>query len=252
MSSIKVNFPNSKGQVLQGILNLPKNPKTFALYAHCFTCGKDIPTAFHIAKEFAVNNIATLRFDFTGLGESEGNFADTNFTTNIEDILAAANYLQQEYKSPQLLLGHSLGGTAIIAAASQLPDSCAVVTIASPHKPSHVLQHFAEGRKALVTQEETTVDIMERAFTIKRQFVEDLDSYDQKPIIENLNNPILILHSPADKIVSIKEASNLFTAAAHPKSYISLDQIDHMLSDKKDAQYVAQIILAWSHKYIFE
>ena len=250
MKTIKLQFNNKNNLSLAGILNLPKSPIAFAIYAHCFTCSKDIPAAYHICKTLAHNHIATLRFDFTGLGDSAGEFSDTSFSSNIEDIISASDYLQSHYQSPKLLIGHSLGGTAAIAAAGKLGNIKAVATIASPHKPSHVLTHFEEVKNALQQQEETTVDILGREFIIKKQLLNDIESYDQQPLIESLDIPILILHSPTDKTVSIQEASNLFMAATHPKSFMSLDTIDHLVSEKTDAHYIAGNISSWAYRYI--
>ena len=191
-----------------------------------------------------------MRFDFTGLGDSEGGFSETNFTTNINDIISASNYLHDNYQEPKLIIGHSLGGTAAVAAVTQLNNVKAVATIASPNKPSHVLGHFEEVKNVLKEKPETSVNILDREFIIKKQLLEDIESYDQVEIIEKLNKPILIMHSPSDKTVSIEEASNLFMGAKHPKSFISLDDIDHLISDKAYAEYIAKNIFSWSDKYL--
>lgn len=250
MKTIKLKFKNKTDISLAGILNLPDSPISFAIYAHCFTCSKDIPVAYHICKTLAQKNIATLRFDFTGLGDSAGEFSDSSFSTNIDDIISTSDYLRSHYQSPKLLIGHSLGGTAAIAAAGKLDNIKAVATIASPHKPSHVLTHFEEVKNALQQQDETTADILGREFIIKKQLLNDIESYDHQSLIENLDLPILILHSPTDKTVSIQEASNLFMAATHPKSFMSLDTIDHLVSEKSDAQYIAGNIFSWAYRYI--
>ena len=250
MKSTPINFPNQQGELLAGILDQPPLPTAFAIYVHCFTCSKDIPAAFHISKLLASNNISVLRFDFTGLGDSQGDFSDTNFTTNINDIICAADYLRENLEAPKLLIGHSLGGTASIAAAAQINEVNAVATIASPNKPSHVLGHFEYVKQKLAVQTEILIDLMGREFTIKKQLLDDIESYDQKPIIESLKKPILIMHSPTDRVVSIQEASNLFMAAKHPKSFMSLDAIDHLISNKEDAQYIANNITNWASRYI--
>ena len=250
MQSIRVEFNNKRNISLAGILDLPASPDNFAVYTHCFTCSKDIPAAFHICKTLARNHIATLRFDFTGLGDSEGDFSDTTFSTNISDIISASDFLLTNYQPPKLLVGHSLGGTAAIGAAAQLDNIKAVTTIASPHKPSHVLNHFQEVKKTLQRKLETTIDLMGREFTIKKQLLDDIELFDNKEIIESLAKPILIMHSPEDKTVSIQEASNLFIAAKHPKSFISLCSIDHLISEKTDAQYIGNLISSWAHNYI--
>ncbi len=250
MQSIRVDFNNKSNITLSGILDLPKSPVSFAVYAHCFTCSKDIPAAFHICKTLARNHIATLRFDFTGLGDSKGIFSGTTFSSNITDIIAASDFLCEHYRPPELLVGHSLGGTAAIAAAAQLASIKAVTTIASPHKPSHVLNHFKDAKDLLQHSQETTIEIMGREFTIKKQLLDDIESFDNKKIVEKLAKPILIMHSPEDKTVSIQEASTLFVAARHPKSFISLDTIDHLISEKTDAKYIGNVISSWALKYI--
>ena len=250
MKSIRIEFNNKNNDTLAGILDLPASPVNFAVYAHCFTCSKDIPAAFHICKTLARNHIATLRFDFTGLGDSEGDFSGTTFSTNIEDIISASQFLRTNYQPPKLLIGHSLGGTAAIGAAAQLKNIKAVTTIASPHKPSHVLNHFEEVKNILQRRPEITIDLMGREFALKKQLLDDIESFDKKELVEILGKPILIMHSPQDKTVSIQEASNLFMAAKHPKSFISLDSIDHLVSEKTDAQYIGNLITSWAHKYI--
>ena len=250
MQSIRVTFNNKQNFPLAGILDLPASPRSFAIYAHCFTCSKDIPAAYHICKTLARNRIATLRFDFTGLADSGGDFTDTTFSTNIDDIVAASDFLQSTYQAPELLLGHSLGGTAAIAAAAQLNHINAVAAIASPHKPSHVLTHFEQVKQNLQHEAETDIDIMGREFTIKKQLLEDIKSYDRVALVKQLAKPILIMHSPADKTVSIQEASSMYTAASHPKSFVSLDTIDHLVSEKADAQYIGNLIASWADKYI--
>lgn len=250
MKSIRVNFKNKSDFSLAGILDLPASPNSFAVYAHCFTCSKDLPAAFHICKSLARDRIATLRFDFTGLGDSEGNFSDTTFSTNIDDIVSASDFLQSNYQPPRLLVGHSLGGTAAIGAAGKLDNISAVTTIASPHKPSHVLTHFEQVKKILEQQEQTSIDVSGREFVIKKRMLNDIESYDQIELVEKLGKPILIMHSPTDKTVTIQEASNLFMAAAHPKSFVSLNTIDHLVSEKSDAQYIGKIIASWAQRYI--
>lgn len=250
MKSIRLKFHNKADLSLAGILNLPESPIAFAVYAHCFTCSKDIPAAYHICKYLARSNIATLRFDFTGLGDSEGDFSDTTFSTNIDDIISAVEHLQTNYQPPKLLIGHSLGGTAAIAAAASLADISAVATIASPLKPSHVLAHFEDVKHTLQKKTETAIDILGREFIIKKQLLDDIESYDKKELIEKLDKAILIMHSPTDRTVSVQEASNLFMAATHPKSFMSLDTIDHLVSEKSDAKYIAKNIASWAHRYI--
>ena len=250
LNSLPVSFPNHQGDVLSGILELPESPKAFAIYAHCFTCTKDIPAAYHICKQLTKNGIAALRFDFTGLGSSEGDFSSSNFSTNVEDILSAADFISTNYESPKLIIGHSLGGTTSVAAAKKIPAINAIVTIASPYKPSHVLQHFEEAKYKLLSRDSISMEIMGREFTIQKQMLDDIESYDNKKIIEDVKTPILIMHSPIDKVVSIEEASKMFLAAIHPKSFVSLDNINHLISDKEDAIYIADMIASWANRYI--
>ena len=250
MEAIKVEFPSRQGQLLAGILDLPDEPRAFAIYAHCFTCGKDIPVAYRIAKYLAQHGIAVLRFDFSGIGDSEGEFSDTNFTTNIEDVLSSAEFLSDQYQAARLLVGHSLGGTAAIGAASSLPEVRAVATIASPNKPSHVMEHFEEAKSMLAEKDEVEIKIMGRPFVIRRAFIEDLESYDCERLVQNMDKPILVMHSPNDQVVTIAEATKIFSAARHPRSFISLDTIDHLLKSKDDTDYVAANILSWASRYI--
>lgn len=209
-----------------------------------------MPVSYHLCKTLAGHGVAALRFDFTALGNSDGDFSAANFSHNIEDILAAANYLKENYQAPSLLLGHSLGGTAMLAAASQIKSAKAIATIASPYAPSHVLLHFEEAVEKLKKQAQTSIRIMDQEFDISQEFITDIQSYEQSNFVENLDIPLLIMHSPGDKIVDIREATKLFSSARHPKSFLSLGEIDHMLSNKADAVYAAEIIYAWAQRYL--
>jgi alpha-beta hydrolase superfamily lysophospholipase len=244
-------FPGSEGQKLAARLDTPEGPiRAFALFAHCFTCGKDIFAASRIAQALTEHGIAVLRFDFTGLGASEGEFANTNFSSNVGDLVAAANHLRQSYRAPALLIGHSLGGAAVLAAAADVPEALAVVTISAPSDPSHVTGLFRDQLDRIETEGEAEVQLAGRPFRIKRQFL--IDAAEQKLAhkIAHLRKALLVMHSPRDTTVGIGNALDIFTAAKHPKSFISLDDADHLLTRRSDAVYVANVIAAWSERYI--
>ena len=246
----KITFKNAAGLKLAAVLEYPSGPvKYHALYAHCFSCGKDIITATRISRALARQGIAVFRFDFTGLGESEGDFDSTNFTSNVEDLLSAVAYLREHYQPPQLLIGHSLGGTAVLHAADKITESKAVVTIGSPATPEHILKHFAEELKELENNEAVPVTLGPTSFEIQQQFVEDVQARSTTEKISDLRKALLVFHSPIDAVVSIDEATRIFVAAKHPKSFITLDQADHLLSNAKDAEYVANTIAAWAARY---
>ena len=252
MNASKVSFSNTAGTALSARLELPvdRHPHAFALFAHCFTCNTDLTASRNISRELNMQGIGVLRFDFTGLGESAGDFVDTTFTTNISDLEAAASWLEQEYMAPALLVGHSLGGAAVLCAATRLPSVRAVVTIGAPFAPDHVSRHFAEKLEQIATEGRATVDIGGRPFQIAKQFVDDLGQHDLEGNIKQLDAALLILHSPQDRTVSIDEAAKLYTAARHPKSFVSLDGADHLLTDKADSHYVGQVIAGWSSRYL--
>lgn len=251
MPRIEAVFENSEGESLTGLLEMPTGAiKSYALFAHCFTCSKDNPAAARIALALASRGIAVLRFDFTGLGTSAGNFSDTNFSSNIQDLLVAAQYLEQQYAAPSLLIGHSLGGAAVLAAAQELPSVKAVVTIGAPATASHVKHLFADSYHKLQDQQSVQVELGGRSFNIRRQFIDDLEKYNSVAHIGELRKALLILHAPLDDTVSIDEAARIFTAAKHPKSFVSLDHADHMLSDPQDSQYVAEVLSAWASCYL--
>jgi len=253
MARIKVEFPNTDGQILAGMLETPPQGvpiARYALFAHCFTCGKDIAAASRISRAMASRGIAVLRFDFTGLGNSDGDFANTNFSSNVQDLLAAARALEKDYQAPALLIGHSLGGAAVLAAAPQLDAVEAVVTIGAPATASHVQHLFAAAREDLESSGEAEVQIGSRSFPVKRQLLEDLDRYADASHLSELKRALLVFHSPVDSIVSINEASKIYQAAKHPKSFISLDRADHLLSNREDAEYVAETLVAWASRYL--
>ena len=252
MKTIKITFPNKEGQQLAARLELPldTHPRAWAIFAHCFTCGKNLSAAANISRALTQNGIAVMRFDFTGLGESEGEFSDTNFSSNVDDLIQAYHFLENEYQVPQLIIGHSLGGTAVLQASASLPGIKAVVTIGAPADASHVSQLLGEDLHKIEATGEAMVNIGGRPFKIKKQFLDDLMDSDLQQIIQNINKSLLILHSPQDQIVDIDNAAKIYTTARHPKSFVSLDGADHLLMNKDDSVYAGQIISTWASKYI--
>ncbi|MGB5510884.1 MAG: bifunctional alpha/beta hydrolase/OsmC family protein [Woeseiaceae bacterium] len=251
MPNLNVTFPNTRGETLAGILDMPASPPlAYALFAHCFTCSKDLKAAANIARALNEEGIAVLRFDFTGLGDSEGAFADTNFSSNVSDLLAAVDYLEKQHEAPTLLVGHSLGGTAVLQAAPQVPSAVAVATIGSPFDPAHVLHLFAGAADALEERGAAEVNLGGRPFLMKRQFVEDLGKQSLKETVGSLRKALLVMHAPLDNIVEIDNASALYRAAKHPKSFISLDNADHLLSRAADSRYVGHVLAAWASRYL--
>ncbi|WP_305806904.1 alpha/beta fold hydrolase [Stenotrophomonas sp. YIM B06876] len=248
----RTEFIGSDGQKLAARLDLPEGPaRAFALFAHCFTCGKDIFSASRIAQALTEHGIAVLRFDFTGLGASEGEFANTNFSSNLADLIGAANHLRRQYQhAPSLLIGHSLGGAAVLAAAADIPEVRAVVTIGAPSDPSHVTGLFREQLETISAQGEAQVQLAGRTFRIKRQFLEDAAEHPLTDKIAHLRRALLVMHSPRDSTVGIVNATHIFSAAKHPKSFVSLDDADHLLSRKSDAIYAANLIAMWSERYL--
>ena len=247
----KITFENVAGQQLAAAIELPVKPiKYYALFAHCFSCGKDIIAASRISRALASIGIAVLRFDFTGIGSSDGDFANTNFSSNIKDILAATNFLREHYQAPQLLIGHSWGGTAVLNAAGEIPECKAVVSIGSPATADHILEQFPNERKQLAQVQEVSVNVGGKPFNIKRQFLDDLEAQSTTDKIGALRKALLVFHSPFDNIVPIEEATRIFVAAKHPKSFVTLDKADHLLSKSDDAEYVANTIAAWATRYV--
>jgi uncharacterized OsmC-like protein/alpha-beta hydrolase superfamily lysophospholipase len=245
------NFAGGDGQRLSGRLDLPDQPaQAFALFAHCFTCTKNSIAAVRIARALSQAGIGVLRFDFTGLGESEGEFAETTFSANVRDLLAAAQAMEVRGYAPSLLIGHSLGGAAVLAAASQLPLVRAVATIAAPFDVAHVKKLLGEGLPALMSQGEAEVRLGGRPFRLRRGFIDDLQGHDQGQRIAQLRRALLVMHAPADTVVDIANATAIFQAAHHPKSFVSLDSADHLLTRAADAEYAAQVIAAWSGRYV--
>lgn len=252
MRSKTLTFPNRTGQLLAARLDLPVDgkPIAYALFAHCFTCTKNLRAVTNISRALTQEGFAVLRFDFTGLGESEGDFADTNFSSNVADLVAAANYLTETAAAPQLLIGHSLGGAAVLQAASQIPASEAVVTIGAPANPLHVKQTFQESVETIEMTGEATVQLAGRSFRIKKQFLDDLEATKMQSTIHNLKRALLVMHAPLDNTVGIDNAAEIFAAAKHPKSFVTLDQADHLLMEPADSRYAGAMIAAWVQKYI--
>ena len=245
----KVEF-SSNGLLLSGALETPEsNIRCYALFAHCFTCGKDIAAASRISRALTREGIAVLRFDFTGLGNSDGDFANTNFSSNLQDLLAASDFLRDNYEAPALLIGHSLGGAAVLAMAADVPEVKAVVTIGAPHKADHVAHNFSVALEEIASTGEARVDLGGREFHIKKQFLDDLEKHDYADL-GKLRKALLIMHAPLDKTVSITEAEKIYVSARHPKSFISLDDADHLLSRKADSEYAARAIAAWVDRYL--
>jgi uncharacterized OsmC-like protein/alpha/beta superfamily hydrolase len=251
MQNEKVTFENDEGQALSGLLALPETPpKAYALFAHCFTCSKNLKAATNIARALADSGIAVLRFDFTGLGQSEGDFADTNFSSNVSDLLAAVQFLAENYAAPEILVGHSLGGTAVLQAAADVPSAVAVATIGSPSDPEHVRHLFAGAEEALRDEGIAEVNLGGRPFTMKQQFLDDLERHELPATIKSLRKALLIMHAPLDDIVEIDNASELFARALHPKSFISLDKADHLLTREEDSLYAGHVLAAWASRYL--
>ena len=251
MRSVQVSFPGAGGGVLAARLEMPVGePIAFALFAHCFTCGKDSLAAVKISRALAERGVATLRFDFTGLGGSGGDFANSNFSSNVADLVAAADHLRREYQAPGLLIGHSLGGAAMLAAAAHIAESVAVATIAAPYDAAHVEQAFVAAIPEIEARGEAVATLGGRPFTIRKQLLDDLREQRQHERIARLRRALLVLHAPLDAVVGIDNASRIFTAAKHPKSFVSLDSADHLLTRAADADYAAGVIAAWASRYL--
>ena len=251
MPTERFQFPGSEGQQLAAALDLPEGEiHAYALFAHCFTCGKDGLAAKRIAVALAARGIAVLRFDFTGLGSSEGDFANSTFSSNVADIVRAADHLRKTYKAPALLIGHSLGGAAVLAAAGQIPEAKAVVTIAAPSDPTHVTGHFADSIEKIRRDGEAKVSLAGRPFTIKREFLDDVAEHSLMEHIATLHKALLVMHAPTDDTVGIENATRIFVTAKHPKSFVSLAGADHLLTKRPDSAYAADVIAAWASRYL--
>lgn len=249
--SEKITFIGSHGVSLAARLELPEGPpKAYAIFAHCFTCSKDVFAASRIAGALTEHGIAVLRFDFTGLGMSEGDFANTNFSSNVADLLAAADFLRDNYEAPTILIGHSLGGAAVLAAAGDVPEVRAVATIGAPAEADHVVHSFGARIDEIADKGVAEVTLGGRQFTIQKQFLDDVAQQKLEPKIANLKKALLIFHSPVDATVGIESAAQIYAAAKHPKSFVSLDDADHLLSKRADAIYVASVLSAWAERYL--
>jgi putative redox protein len=249
--SEKLQFEGSQGDLLAARLDRPAGqPRAYALFAHCFTCSKDIFAAARIAGALAERGIAVLRFDFTGLGHSEGEFANTGFSSNVDDLVAAADYLRAHHDAPAILIGHSLGGAAVLAAAARVPEAKAVVTVNAPADPAHVQHLFAAARPEIEARGEAEVVLAGRTFRIRKQFLEDIETQSLADAVGKLGRALLVFHGPRDETVGIDNAGAIFGAAKHPKSFVSLENADHLLSAKADAIYVGDVLAAWASRYV--
>lgn len=249
--TIAVHFPGALGSPLAARLDMPAQPpRAYALFAHCFTCSKDSLAAARISTALVEHGFGVLRFDFTGLGSSAGDFANTNFSSNVADLVAAASWLRANHGLPRVLIGHSLGGAAVLAAASEIADAAAVATIGAPFDPAHVRHLLGDANPEIEARGEAEVTLAGRSFRIRKQFLDDLASHDNGARIGKLRKALLVFHSPRDTTVDIDNAARIFTAAKHPKSFISLDTADHLLTAKTDAAYVAAALAAWASRYI--
>jgi putative redox protein len=249
----RFEFAGSDGQVLSARIHLPAvEPIACAVFAHCFTCSKDSRAATYISSALAEKGIATLRFDFTGLGESEGEFGGTTFSHNVEDIVAAANALREAYQTPALLVGHSLGGSAVLAAAGQIPEAVGVVTIGAPFEPKHVVRLFDASLEEIESNGQADVNLGGRQFTIRKSFLDDLQKHCNAERIGSMKKALVVFHSPQDNVVGIDNARMIYKAARHPKSFISLDGADHLLGRRSDSRYVADVLAAWASRYLPE
>jgi putative redox protein len=251
MPTERFQFTGSEGQQLAAALDTPEGDiRAYALFAHCFTCGKDVLAVKRIAVALAAKGIAVLRFDFTGLGSSEGDFANSTFSSNVSDLVRAADHLRETRQAPAILIGHSLGGAAILAAAAQIPDARAVVTIAAPSDPAHLTGLFADRIEDIRKHGKAEVALAGRPFTITNQFLDDIAEHGLMTHVAKLHKALLIMHAPTDDTVSIDNATRIFVAAKHPKSFVSLAGADHLLSERRDAAYVADVVAAWVTRYL--
>jgi putative redox protein len=251
MKSTKLKIENKNGLALQAHLELPANqkPNYYAIFAHCFTCSSTLSAVKNISRALTSHGFGVLRFDFTGLGKSEGEFADSHFSANVADLIAVSDYMQLHYKAPSLLVGHSLGGAAVITAGAELENIKAIATIGAPSSVDHVTHLFSHGINEVKEKGEAQVHIGGRPFTINKDFIENFDKTDLPAIVKNLRKPILVMHSPTDTIVGIKNAEEIYHNAHHPKSFITLDGADHLLSNSKDSVYAGNMIGTWAQRY---
>lgn len=252
MKTEKVSFLNQQGHTLAARLEFPDSgiPKSYALFAHCFTCNKNLTAVRNIGQALTEKGIAVLRFDFTGLGESEGHFENTNFSSNVEDLVAAAEFLKSKHEAPEILIGHSLGGAAVLFAANQIAAVKAVVTLGAPSNPQHVSHLIQSGIKEIEHEGEAIVDIGGRSFTVKKHFLDDIKEKNIESELIKMKKALLVMHSPQDNTVSIENAAEIYKMAKHPKSFISLDGADHLLSKREDSLFTGAMIAQWVERYI--
>jgi putative redox protein len=252
MQTTRISFENQEGHRLAALLDLPEgdSPIAYALFAHCFTCSKDYKGVARISRAVAAEGLAVLRFDFTGLGESEGDFADTTFSSNVDDLIAAAKFMEQTVEAPAVLIGHSLGGAAVLQAAARIPSAEAVATIAAPSSLDHLAGILRSSGKRIEVAGEGEVKIAGRLFRIRKELLDDLSAINMSAAIPGLGRTLMVFHSPADATVDFDHAIEIFQAAHQPKSLISLDRADHLLSDARDSQYVGSIIAAWARRHL--
>lgn len=251
MTTERITFTGHSGEKLAARLDLPDGPHlATVLFAHCFTCSKDIPAARRISGRLAAMGLAVLRFDFTGLGHSEGEFSNTTFSSNVADLIAAADYLKTRGMAPDMLIGHSLGGAAVLRAASEMATVRAVATLGAPFDPHHVTHNFDDALERISSDGEAEVSLGGRPFTIRREFVDDISAQKLAPAIANLKRALLVMHAPLDNVVGIENAAEIFGAAKHPKSFVTLDDADHLITRPEDAEYAAELIAAWAARYL--
>lgn len=250
-STQRLAFPGHDGSELAARLDLPEgDPRGYVLFAHCFTCSKDVLASKRIATGLADRGFAVLRFDFTGLGSSQGEFASTNFSSNVADLLNAADCLRRDYEAPAILIGHSLGGAAILSVAADVPEARAVVVIGAPADAQHVVHNFHAHLDEIADTGMAEVLLGGRTFTIRRQFVDDLAGQAVTDRVATMRKPLMILHSPIDQTVGINNAAEIYAAAKHPKSFVSLDTADHLLTAPSDAAFASEVIAAWASRYV--
>lgn len=251
MKSKKVEFKGALGETLSGRVDYPEGDiKACALFAHCFTCSKNLKAVGNITKALAAKGVETLRFDFTGLGESEGDFANTNFSSNVDDLIAASDFMAEQGNSPSIIIGHSLGGAAILQAAHRINSLKAVVTIGAPSNPAHVEHHFESKKEEIERTGEAVVKLAGRPFKVKKQFLDDLKESKMDQYIENLDKALMVMHAPLDDTVGIDNAAHIYKMAKHPKSFISLHEADHLLMDQKYSHYAGSLIAEWAEIYL--
>ncbi|MBV1860289.1 MAG: alpha/beta fold hydrolase [Nannocystaceae bacterium] len=252
MKTRRVSFDNGRGEQLAARLDLPlrDRPRAYAVFAHCFTCSKNLTAAVHVSRTLVTHGWAVLRFDFTGLGDSEGEFADTHFSSNIEDLIGACEWLAEHHAPPALLVGHSLGGAAVLRAAASVDSVAAIATLGAPARPDHILALLEDHIGTIEREGEAAVNLAGRRFTIKRSFLEDLRAHEMQAAVGELHRALLVLHAPADAVVGVENAAEIFAAAKHPKSFVSLEGADHLLTRPTDARFAADVIAAWAQRFL--